>query len=266
MKAFLAIIKIRFALQLQYRAAAFAGFTTQLFFGFVRVMVFHAFYLSSVVTQPLSLQQTVTYTWLGQAMFRMLPWNGDTEVIKLIRTGNVAYELCRPLNLYFSWYVRLISLRIVPTMLAGVPLFIIVLFFPAQYGATLPVSVLAGLAFIVSMTGALFLGCAITNIIAISTLWTVAGDGVQRILPAVVMIFSGSIIPLAFFPDWSQPALRFLPFSGLLDVPFRFYTGALPPSELFPLFLLQIFWIFTIIGLGMWLLSSATRRVVVQGG
>jgi ABC-2 type transport system permease protein len=80
------------------------------------------------------------------------------------------------------------------------------------------------------------------------------------------MIFSGSIIPLAFFPDWSQPVLRFLPFSGLLDVPFRFYTGALPPSELFPLFLLQIFWIFTIIGLGIWLLSSATRRVVVQGG
>jgi ABC-2 type transport system permease protein len=62
MKAYLAIIKLRFALQLQYRAAAFAGFCTQLFFGFVRVMVFHAFYLSSAVTQPLSLQQTVTYT------------------------------------------------------------------------------------------------------------------------------------------------------------------------------------------------------------
>ncbi|MGP8080080.1 MAG: ABC transporter permease [Dehalococcoidales bacterium] len=266
MKAYFSILKLRFVLQLQYRAAAFAGFFTQMFFGFVRVMVFHAFYLSGDITQPLTLQQTVTYTWLAQMAFRMLPWSGDAEVIKLIRTGNVAYELCRPLNLYFNWYARLVSLRLVPTLLAGVPLFIIVLFLPAQYGAGLPPSMLSALAFLISMTGALFLGCAISNIISICTLWTVAGDGVQRILPAFVESFSGNLIPLAFFPNWSQPVLRFLPFSGVADIPFRFYIGALPPTELLPLFLLQMLWTFSLIGLGLWLLSSATRRVVVQGG
>jgi ABC-2 type transport system permease protein len=266
MKAYLSIFKLRFALQLQYRAAAFAGFTTQFFFGFVRVMVYRAFYFAGTAAQPQSLQQTVTYEWLMQTTLRLLPWNGDAEVIKLIRTGNVAYELCRPLNLYFNWYVRLIALRIVPTILAGVPLFIIVLFLPTQYGATLPVSVLAGLAFLVSMTGALFLGCAITNIISISALWTVAGDGMQRLIPAAVMILSGSLVPLAFFPDWAQPILRYMPFSGLVDIPFRFYIGTLQPSELLPLLLLQLLWTGIIVSLGLWLLSSAVKRVVVQGG
>lgn len=266
MKGYLAIIKLRFAVQLQYRAAAFASFCTQLFFGFVRVMVYHAFYLSTSAIQPLSLQQAVTYTWLTQATLRLLPWNGDAEVIQLIRTGNVAYELCRPLHLYFSWYARLIALRIVPTMLAGIPLFIVTLLLPGQYGLDLPVSLSAALAFTLSMIGALFLGCAITNITSMSALWTVAGEGVQRLLPALVSIFSGGIIPLAFFPDWSQPILRFMPFSGLMDIPFRFYIGALPPSEVFPLFLLQVSWTLAIIALGLWLLSSATRRVTVQGG
>ena len=266
MKAYFSIVKLRFALQLQYRAAAFAGFCTQLFFGFVRVMVYHAFYLSASVIPPISLQQTVTYTWLAQATFRMLPWSGDREVMKLIRTGNVAYELCRPLNLYFSWYARLLSICIVPTMLAGGPLFLVALLLPAGFGVGLPVSLPAGLAFLISMTGALLLGCAIANILAISTLWTIAGDGVQRLLPAFVMIFSGNIIPLAFFPNWAQPVLRLLPFSGLADIPFRFYIGALPPSDIFPLFLLQMLWTFIIIGLGYRLVAAATRRVVVQGG
>lgn len=266
MKAYLSIIKIRFAVQLQYRAAAMAGLCTQIFWGFVRVMVYHAFYLSTTVTQPISLEQTVTYTWLVQATFRMLPWNADAEVLSLIRSGNVAYELCRPVNLYFSWYCRSIALRIVPMILAGLPLFIVVLMVPANYGAMLPASALSGIAFMITMLGALLLSCAISNIISMSALWTVAGDGMRILIPTMVMMFSGSIIPLAFFPDWSQPILRYLPFSGVLDIPFSFYLGTLLPSQIFPMLILQLSWTGIFIELGLWLLSSATRRVVVQGG
>lgn len=266
MKAYLSIIKLRFAVQLQYRAAAAAGLFTQFFFGFVRVMVFHAFYLSTTVIQPMSLEQTVTYTWLVQATLGMLAWNADAEVLTLIRSGNVAYELCRPVNLYFSWYCRLIAFRVVPLILRGVPLFVVASLLPASYGLILPVSILSAIAFIISMIGALMLSCAISNIIAVSALWTVSGEGVQRLLPALVMIFSGSIVPLAFFPDWTQPILRYLPFSGLLDTPFRFYLGTLPPTQVFLSLGLQLSWTGVFVGIGLCLLSSATRRVVVQGG
>jgi len=266
LKAYLSIIKIRFAVQLQYRAAAIAGFATQLFWGFIRVMVYHAFYMSTAVSQPMSLQQTVTYTWLVQVTLRMLAWNGDLEIINMIRSGNFAYELCRPVNLYFSWYSRLVALRVVPTILAGIPLYIIALLLPANFGITFPVSVMSGIVFIISMTGALMLSCAITNITSIVSLWTVAGDGIQSLIPTLVMILSGSIVPLAFFPDWAQPVLRFLPFSSLLDIPFRFYLGMFPPSQILPLFALQLLWTSVFIGLGLWLLSLATKRVVVQGG
>jgi ABC-2 type transport system permease protein len=66
MRAYVSILKVRFSVQLQYRAAAAAGFFTQFFFGLVRVMVFIAFYASSARTQPMSLVQAVTYSWLVQ--------------------------------------------------------------------------------------------------------------------------------------------------------------------------------------------------------
>jgi len=266
LNAYISIIKLRFAVQLQYRAAAAAAFFTQFFFGLFIVMVFHAFYASSNMVQPMTLQQVVTYAWLGQATFRMLPWNGDQEVMALIRSGNVAYELCRPLSLYSLWYCRLIALRLVPSLLTGIPLFAIVYFLPGGLNPTATVSAAAGLAWLVSTLLALLLGCSISNLIAISTLWTIAGDGVQRILPAFIMVLSGAIVPLAFFPDGVQQLLRLLPFSGLVDIPFRFYLGLIPASGIFTLALLQILWTAVFVIFGAWLLARGMRRVVVQGG
>jgi len=266
LKAYISIFRLRVAVQLQYRAAAAAALFTQFFFGFVIIMVYHAFYASSSQVQPMSLQQAVAYAWLGQATFRMQPWNGDQEVMAMIRSGNVAYEMCRPLNLYFLWYSRLVSLRLVPTMMTGIPMFIVVLFLPTGFKAALPVSAAAGGAWFLSIFMALLLGCAISNLITISSMWTIAGDGMQRIFPAVIMVLSGLIVPLAFFPDRLQQLLRFLPFSGLVDIPFRFYLGMIPASDIFSLGLLQLFWTGVFVIIGIRLVSMGMKRVVVQGG
>lgn len=257
---------LRFTVQLQYRAAAAAALFTNYFFGFVRVMVYHAFYASSNVVQPLSLEQAVTYTWLSQVTFRMQTWVNDREIIELIRSGNVAYEFCRPLSLYFVWFCRLISLRLVPGLLTGIPVFILAAVLPGKYGLDLPVSIAAGAVSLFSTFLALLLGCAITNLVSISTLWTIAGDGMLRIFPAVVMILSGIIVPLAYFPDWAQTILKILPFSSLVNTPTNFYLGIIPASGIFTYGLLQIGWILVFIFIGVQVLNLAAKRVVVQGG
>jgi ABC-2 type transport system permease protein len=80
MSAYAAILRARFRTLLQYRAAAAAGFSTQLFWGLLRVMIFGAFYRSSTAPQPMSYQETVNYLWLTQALFAMLPWSVDADV------------------------------------------------------------------------------------------------------------------------------------------------------------------------------------------
>jgi ABC-2 type transport system permease protein len=257
---------MRFAVQLQYRAAAAAAFSTQLFFGFVKVMVFHGFYASTSIAQPISLEQAVTYTWIVQVTFRMAPWAGDNDIIDMIRNGHVAYELCRPLNLYFNWYCRLLSQKIVPVMLTGIPLYILVLLLPAGYGVRPPESPAAGAAWIISMCFALLLGCTIGNIMSISTLWTLSGLGMQRIVPALIMVFSGMVVPLVYYPEWAQGILRYLPFSGLLDIPLRFYLGVLPVADLPSFALIQVTWTVAFMTLGVMLLKLGMRGVVIQGG
>jgi ABC-2 type transport system permease protein len=103
-------------------------------------------------------------------------------------------------------------------------------------------------------------------LVVISALWTTAGDGMLRIFPALVLLLSGSIVPLAFFPDWAQIALQILPFSGLVDTPFRLYLGAVPADQILPLLGLQLFWTAVFILIGVKLLAAGLRRVVLQGG
>ena len=60
--------------------------------------------------------------------------------------------------------------------------------------------------------------------------------------------------------------LDFLPFRGLVDLPFRLYMGHIPPREVFGVLSHQLLWTAGLVLLGRWLLARGTRRLVVQGG
>jgi len=262
-KAYRAIISARFRMFLQYRAAAIAGVGTQLFFGLVLIMIYEAFYRSSSAPKPMSYPQVVTYVWLGQAFLAMLPWYTDYEIYGLIRTGAVAYELLRPVDLYAFWYCRILASRSASTLLRAVPIFLIAGLF---LGLRPPPTLASAAAWALAMLGALLLGCSISVLTMLSLLWTTSGLGITQLVSTVVLVLSGMSVPLPLFPDWARPILDVLPFRGLVDVPFRLYNGSLPPEEVLPLFLQQLAWTAGLVLLGRWLLGRGMRRLVVQGG
>lgn len=263
MRGYAAVLSARFRTLIQYRAAALAGFGTQLFWGLLRMMIFTAFYGMNQKVYPLSREDTITYIWLGQAMLQLLPWSIDSDVRTMVRTGSVAYELLRPLDLYSLWYMRSLAARTAPTLLRCVPMFVVAGLF---FGLRPPPSPACGIAWILTTAGALLLGCAIATLMSVTIVWTVSGEGIVRLVPPAVYILSGMLIPLPLLPQSLQPVLNFLPFRGLMDTPFRMYLGHIPPSQL-PLILgHQLAWTAVLIALGRWMMARSVRHLVVQGG
>jgi len=266
-----AIIAVRFKMLLQYRAAAWAGFSTQLFWGFIKVMVFAAFFASSSLAQPMTFAQVLVYIWLGQALLALLPWNVDQEIAEQIRGGGVAYELLRPLDLYSYWFARTLAFRAAPTALRMLPmvvftLLVLPLIGLEEWALPPPESLASGAWFLVSVLGMLALSTAFTMIMHICLMWTISGEGINRMMPGIVPVFSGLIIPLPLFPDWLQPILYWQPFRGMADVPFRIYSGHIPVTEVLPEILNQWLWFGVLVGFGYWLLNRARRILVIQGG
>lgn len=263
MSSYWAILSARFRSLLQYRAAALAGLMTQVFWGLIRVMIFQAFYRSSNAEQPMSGSDVETYIWLGQAFLAALPWNVDTDLRAMIRTGGIGYELVRPVDLYSYWLSRALAWRTAPMLMRAVPLLV---FAFVLMGMSPPVSLGAGLAFAVSMCAAILLSAAMTTFLNVTMLWTIAGDGVMQLTFGLIMIFSGMLVPLPLFPDWSQPVINAMPFRGLVDTPYRLYLGHIPLSEFAGVLAHQVFWIVAFLIAGRIAMASALRKVVVQGG
>ncbi len=263
LRAYWAIVTARFRMLLQYRAAALAGMGTQLFWGLILTMIYEAFYRFSKSPQPMEYRDVVTYVWLGQAMLAMFPWNLDRDIRDIIRNGNIAYELLRPLDLYWFWYARALAWRTAPTILRAIPVIIISLLF---LGMQPPSSWASAGAWLLATLGALLLSCALSTLMAISLLWTVSGDGVAQLLPVLALVCSGMQVPLPLFPPWARTVLEILPFRGLVDTPFRLYIGDLSPDQIVPLGLHQLAWTAATIILGRWILARGLRRVVIQGG
>ncbi|NKB67383.1 MAG: hypothetical protein GKR89_10010 [Candidatus Latescibacteria bacterium] len=263
LRPYLAILGAQLRILLQYRAAALAGLTTNLVFGLIHIMVLEAFYASSSAVHPMTYPEVVVYIWLGQAMIGLLPWTMDQAVVAAVRSGNVAYELVRPVDLYAFWYSRALALRIAPVLLRAVPVLLLAWLFFDFRPPPAPVN---GLAWLAATFGALALSGALTTAMSITLLWTISGEGLARLFPTVVLVFSGMLVPLPLLPDWAQPVLEWLPFRGLVDVPFRLYLGHLPAEQLPALLAHQLLWSAALIGLGYYLLHRHARRLVVQGG
>ena len=263
MNAYRAILVSRFLSLLQYRSAALAGAGTQLFFGLVRVMIFDGFYRSSSTPQPMTVDQVVTYIWLGQAMLLLAMFDVDKDVAAMIRTGNVAYEMTRPLDLYGVWFTRALGGRAAPLLMRSVPIFIVAGLF---LGLRPPASLPAGGLFILSTCAGLVLAASLVALLTVGLFWTISGEGLNRLAVPVIFFLSGIVIPLPLFPSWMQGAIALLPFRGLIDTPFRIYLGVLSGPAAVAALLHQIAWAVGFVLLGRMMLARGVKRLVVQGG
>ncbi|MBT3341760.1 MAG: ABC transporter permease [Gemmatimonadetes bacterium] len=261
--AYRAILEAQMRSLLQYRAAAIGGALTQIFFGFVIIQVYEAFYAEATGDQPMALQQVITYVWLGQAMLGLFPWNVDPTIRQQIRDGNVVYELLRPVDLYGLWFARSAARRLAPTMLRSVPILIVA---AAFLGLQPPATWAALGAWIITTFGAILLATSITALLTTTMLWTISGEGIVTLAVVVVVLTSGMAIPLPLMPLNLQAIMTWLPFRGLVDIPFRLYLGHLPVDQTLSLFGFQILWAGFFILAGRTLLSRLRRRIVVQGG
>lgn len=267
MKVYRSLFKLRVYHGLQYRVAALAGMATQFFWGAIYIMIFMAFYGANDTVNGFSISQLISYVWLQQAFLAFIAlWLRDAELFELIQSGNIAYELCRPLNIYSFWYTKLLAQRLSSAALRFLPILVVALLLPAPYKLSFPVSVEAFLLFVVTLLLGVALNVVISMFIYISVFITLSPTGSLLLFGVVGEFLSGLVIPLPLMPDWLRGIVEFLPFRYVADLPLRIYSGNIPVDQAFNSIGMQIFWIIVLALFGNYLMQKALKHLVVQGG
>lgn len=267
MKFYLSYFKLRFITSLQYKTAALAGISTQLFFGIVYVMVYLAFYNSNSSNGPMKLTDLVTYLWLGQAFYSLFyMYYKDPEILDLIKNGNIAYELIRPKNVYFMWFCKILSQRLATVILRFLPVIIVGFLLPNPYGLSLPYSLSNFMLFLITLAISTLLMTAIITLYHVIFLNLLNEKGIVNIFSTVADILSGSTIPIPFFPIFLQKIAYILPFRYIIDLPFRIYSNNINILNGINQMFIQIIWFIVILIIGYVVMKKNLKKAVVQGG
>jgi len=265
MKIYASLIRIRFLNGLQYRTAAAAGLSTQFAWGFMEILAFMALYRANPAAFPMEFSQTVSYIWLQQGFLALFfSWGYGADAAETIVSGNIAYDMARPIDIYNRWFCETIATRLSRGALRCMPVLIVALLLPAPMNLSLPASPVQFLVFIVSMIMAMCVVTAFGMLDIMTTFYTMSR---MNLVFAIVCDFlGGAYIPLPFFPDRFRNVLEILPFASMQNLPLRIYSGHISGAEMHRGLALQVFWLVTLVLLGKWVMNRSLKRVVTQGG
>lgn len=263
MKAYLSAFRMRLKMETQYRGAVVGGVICQVFFGLVLVALYRALYAGKPQSMPIG--AVTTYVWLQQAFFRMM-LASDSELMDKIRTGAIAYDLCRPVQMYGYYYARIMAQKLVGSLMRAAPMLLFAALLPQGWGISLPASLSALALSVISLLGGLLCVCALENITMGFTMRTLDSRGMQALLNLLMMTFSGNILPLTLFPDSWQRVITLLPYAQILDAPIRLYTGEWEIAQAPGVLLTQMIWTAALVALGLTLWRQNQKRLIVQGG
>ncbi|MEV8289334.1 ABC transporter permease [Streptomyces niveus] len=249
-----------------YRAATAAGVFTNTVFGFIGAYTYIALWEQRPNLGGYDLSQALTYVWLGQALLMTCAMMGggfEDELMERIRTGDIAIDLYRPVDLQLWWMAsdlgraafHLLGRGIVPMALGAL-----------AFDLALPTRPTVWLAFLFSVFLGVVVSFAVRYLVALSAFWLLDGAGVGQIAFLAGLFFSGMLLPLTLFPGALGEIARALPWSSLLQVPADVFLERHTGWGLLGAFAFQAGWAAALLALGRLLQTVATRRVVVQGG
>ena len=267
MKKYTAFFRMRLMAGLQYRAAALAGLSTQFVWGTMEILLYRAFWLEHPERFPMGMDALASYIWLQQAFLTLFAmWTFEFDIINSIKTGTIAYELTRPVDLYAMWMTRSLALRLSRAILRMMPVIFLAVLIPQPYGLRLQISPAVFLLFLLSMVLMLLVVCTYTLLIYALTLYLTDSNGIGTLSVAAADLLGGGVVPLPFMPDGIRQIAAFSPFGSMQNVPLRIFSGDILLPDIPGVIGLQIFWVLALGTAGYALTRYGLRRTVIAGG
>ena len=228
----------------------------------IRIAIWKAL-LGSGAVAGISLQDMVIYTILNTVVASILMDGLIRDANKQLNTGNIALDLLKPLHYPLYLFTDQLGKSAFRLIFAVLPT---LLFAGLLFGFTAPASPGYGVAFLVALLMALLISFALSYLIALLSFWFLTTMHFEWAFIGLMTVFSGSYLPIWFFPPGWLEVAQALPFQFLGYVPAALYMGKISVESAWITLSIGIAWIVGLLSITGWLWSTSIKRLVVQGG
>jgi ABC-2 type transport system permease protein len=247
-----------------YRSANIAGAVTNTVFGVVKASITLAAIASAGgLLAGYDAQQGASYAWLTQGLVATVALFGWGELGERIRTGDIAVDLARPVDLQLSWLASDLGRAAFMLLPRGLPPVLIgVLFFDVGLSPHPMLYLLAP----VSIALAVAVSFACRFLVNLVAFWLLDLRGVLTLYMVASNVLAGLIVPVHWFPGWMRAVAAASPFPSMLQAPVDVLSGRDAGWQAVETVGVQLVWLLLVLAAGRLVLRRALRRLVVQGG
>lgn len=261
-KKYLRYIAIGFRGGTAYRMDYFAGVVNIVFIVLASVILWKSLYQSQNMENSIQHRMMITYIILS-VIFQTVFIMDEMIIERKMWDGSIIHYLLKPVSFRLYIFCSTLGKSIfnlvmlfIPSVLVVTLVFQIVPPYSAVYLVYYIVSVILGYLILYSFNFMFW-----TFSFEYMTSW-----GIITLKNALVVVFSGALIPLWFMPEEIANVLKYLPFQFIYYFPLSIYLGIIPQTDITSGIMTQIVWVaaFTVIGHFIW--KRAVREIIVQGG
>ncbi|QLG38992.1 MULTISPECIES: ABC-2 family transporter protein [unclassified Paenibacillus] len=251
-----------FSNQLSYRSEVWL----RLLGNFVAILILTEIWravLGNGEIEGVGVEQMITYSIINTLLAALLLTGISTKVDNSLKTGSIASELIKPLSYPLHLLSEGLGNSFYQLVFTSIPsLFIAWIFF----GFLPPASATHFLFFLIALILALAISFLLGYLISLLAFWLMNHFALNWMLGGFITIFSGSFLPLWFFPESWVTITKMLPFLYLGYLPAAIYLGTIKVQEIGTFILTGLAWTAGLTLLVCWLWNRAIKRLVVQGG
>ncbi|MEU6074025.1 ABC-2 family transporter protein [Micromonospora sp. NPDC047074] len=186
----------------------------------------------------------------------------DVALAGRVLSGTVALDLVRPVDYQLARFAEAIGYLLAELLTSAVMIGVLVLVFG---GVALPEGTQAVL-WLLSLLAVVPLKFALVYTVGLACFWTQNFQGLSMARMAITNIGSGSVAPIALYPEWLQTLCWYSPFPSVVSTPALIFLGKAQGAEAWSLIGTQLIWIVLLWGAARLLWPLSVRKLTVHGG
>jgi len=263
-RTYLRLFVAGFRRQSTYRLAALGGLLANTTFGLLKVaLLFAAVRTSGGELAGYDVATMSAYIWISQGLLGSVNLHGRTEIAERIRTGDVAVDFLRPLDVHLATVTTEVGRSVFALIPRGIPS---VLIGALLVGMAAPDDWWAYPLGAVSLLLGITVSATTAYLVGVSGFWLLETRGVAILYMVVSGFLAGLFVPIAMFPDWLHLLATVTPFPSILMYPVDVLSGRVDGLAAVALVGLQVLWLAVTVAVGQIATRAGRRRLEVQGG
>lgn len=258
---YLALMLCNFKQQFAYRASLYMRILGSMIRVYIQVSIWQAL-LRAGSSVDQTVEELVTYT-LAAFLISQITHNDTAQALATkVKEGSIAIDLIRPFPLKWYLFYQQLSENLFSFLFTGVP---VVLVSALLWSMRMP-GVLDMLFGLLSLGLAVLLTFSFQYAVGLLVFWLKDVTYTRMITGGIVELFSGSLIPLWFYPEAFRQVCMLLPFRFMVFEPISVFLGSYDVTGCARVILIQLFWVAVLSILGEFIWRKIQKDITVQGG